>query len=290
MDYSGMDMRGKVCLVTGATNGIGRVTALELAKLGAQVVIVARSQERGQAVLDAIRNQTGNDSAEMLLADLSDQAQVRKLAADFKARHDRLHVLINNAGVLNFRRRQTVNGLEMTMAVNHAAYYLLTHGLRDLIVASAPARIINVASDAHYRGVIDFNNLQSKGPYWGMRTYSNSKLMNVMYTYALARRTAGTGVSANVVHPGLVATGFAHNNGPLVSLGMRLIMAPISLTPEKGADTLIWLAASPEVEGVSGKYWYQRQALRSLETSYDEAAQERLWQATKELVGGDPAA
>ena len=157
MDYSGMDMRGKVCLVTGATNGIGQVTALELAKLGAQVVIVARSQQRGQAALDDIQRQTGSDTAEMLLADLSDQAQVRKLAADFRARHDRLHVLVNNAGALNFRRLETVDGLELTFAVNHMAYYILTHSLRDMLTASAPARVINVSSSAHYDGVIDFD-------------------------------------------------------------------------------------------------------------------------------------
>jgi len=284
MQYSGMNMRGKVCLVTGATNGIGRVTALELARLGATVVIVARSEQRGQATLADIRAQTGSDQVEMLIADLSDEAQVKKLAADFRARHDRLNVLVNNAGALNFRRRETVDGLEMTFSVNHMAYYVLTHTLRDLITASDPARIINVSSGAHYDGVIDFDNLQSKGMYWGLRAYSNSKLMNILFTYALSRRLAGTGVTANAVHPGLVATGFAHNNGPLVSLGM-LALGLVSLTPEQGADTLIWLAASPDVEGVTGKYWYQRVARRSLAASYDEAAQERLWEETKKLAG-----
>ncbi len=286
MQYPGTEMRGRVCLITGATNGIGKVTALELARRGATVAIVSRSAGRGAATLDEIKATSGNENVELFVADLSSQAGVRQLAAGFRAAHDRLHVLVNNAGALNLRRRESVDGLELTFALNHMAYFLLTTSLLDLLEASAPARIVNVSSNAHYRGHINFDNLQAKGWfYWGLGAYSNSKLANVLFTYELARRLAGSGVTANAVHPGFVATGFAHNNGLLVSLGM-LPIRPFMISAWQGAQPLIWLAASPEAEGISGKFFWRHRDTRSLAESYDRGIQTRLWQVSEALAQG----
>lgn len=267
-------MKGKICLVTGATDGIGKVTARALAESGATVVGVGRNP----AKIDAVRREVGHTpgSLEFLTADLSSQAQVRALAKDFTCRYDRLDVLINNAGALFTTYRETVDGIEMTFGLNHLAYFLLTHLLLDMITASAPARIINVASDAHQRGAIHFDDLGFRQHYDGWAAYSASKLANILFTYELARRLDGTGVTVNAMHPGFVNTNFQRAAG----LNMR---GP--LTPEEGADTLTWLAESDEAAGITGKYFVRRQDTRSSDASYDQAVARRLWEVSAAMVG-----
>lgn len=280
------EMDGKVVLITGATNGIGKVAALELAKKGANVVIVGRNPAKTTETAAEIKAGSGNPNVEMIVADLSSMAEVRKVAETFKASHSKLDVLINNAGAVFSSRQETVDGYEMTFAFNHLAYFLLTNLLLDTLKASAPARIVNVSSAAHTNGQLNFDDLQSKNNYGlgGFRAYGLSKLANILFTYELARRIEGSGVTANVLHPGLVGTGFGKNNNRLMTFAMRLI-APFSLTPEQGADTIIYLASSPQVIGVSGKYWEKRKAIASSPASYDQAAQKQLWAASEQMTG-----
>lgn len=281
-------MNNKVVLITGATNGIGRVAALELAKMGARVVIVGRSREKTEAVRQEI--QAAGGSADSLLADLSALDEIRRLAAEFRARYDRLDVLLNNAGAIFARRQTTADGFEMTFALNHLSYFLLTNLLLDVLKASAPARIINVSSDAHRSAQMNFDDLQHEKSYGmgGFQAYGRSKLANVLFTYELARRLAGTGVTANALHPGFVATGFGRNMPGLMNRVMG-IMHRFALTPEQGAQTLIYLASSPEVEGMTGKYFDKNRPVRSSPASYDEAAQKRLWDISEWLTGLQPA-
>ncbi|MEO8609428.1 MAG: SDR family oxidoreductase [Chloroflexota bacterium] len=287
MDNMGMvnmgEMDGKVVLITGATNGIGKAAALALAKKGASVTIVGRNPAKTAETVAEIKAQSGNTNIDSIIADLSSMAEVRKVAEAFKAKHARLDVLINNAGGVFAERIETVDGYEMTFAFNHLAYFLLTNLLLDTIKASAPARIVSVSSGAHRNGKINFDDLNSKNGNT-MGTYGNSKLANIMFTYELARRLEGTGVTANVLHPGVVRTGFGKDVGGVMGFGIRLI-APFLLTPEQGADTIIYLASSPEVEGITGKYWDKRKAVKSIDASYDVSAQQRLWTVSEELTG-----
>lgn len=277
-------MKDKLVLVTGANAGIGRITAQELAKMGAHVVMAARSKERGEAALADIRRASGSGKVDLLLADLSVQAEVRQLAAEFRERYGRLDVLVNNAGALILTRQESGDGIELTFALNHLAYFLLTNLLLDLLKVSAPARIVNVSSAAHYRTELDFDDLENEETYSGMNVYSQSKLANVYFTYELARRLEGTGVTATCLHPGFVASNFAKNNGWLAKLGM-LVMRPFALTPEKGAETSIYLASSADVEGISGEYFDKKKSVRSSTVSYDEAAARRLWEISKQMTG-----
>ena len=284
MATSTAHMQGKVCLVTGATSGIGAVTAHALAQQGATVVVVARHVERGTATVRHIMQETGKAQVELLLADLSVQAQVRQLAAAFQQRFDRLDVLLNNAGALFIQRLLSADGLEMTLALNHLGYFLLTHLLLDTLKTSAPARIVNVASNAHHGGQINFTDLQGQHRYGGWRAYCQSKLANILFTYELARRLDGTGVTANAVHPGFVATGFGHNNHGLLARLIRLAQLT-ALSPEQGAETLIYLASSLAVEGITGKYFVKKRSVKSSRASYDQAAAQRLWQLSEHLTG-----
>jgi NAD(P)-dependent dehydrogenase (short-subunit alcohol dehydrogenase family) len=280
----------RICLVTGATNGIGEATARELARLGMTVVVAGRDKARAQQVVREIRTATGNRNVDCLIADLSVMAGVRRLAAAFRARHDRLHVLVNNAGAIFTERRETPDGLEMTFALNHLSYFLLTHLLLDLIVAAGTARkharIVNVSSGAHHSAALDFTDLQSKRRYNGLAVYSRSKLMNLMFTYALARqlKSQGAPLDVNALHPGLVGSGFGHNNGLLTRFAMT-VMKPFARTPEQGAQTSIYLASSPEVEGVTGKYFVDERVQASSQTARDRDAQARLWAISAELAG-----
>lgn len=274
----------QVYLVTGATDGIGLITAQELARTGAQVVVTGRNPEKGAAAVARIRAATGNEAVAYLNADLSSQAEVRRLAADFLGRYDRLDVLINNAGGSFLRRQLTVDGLEMTFALNHLAYFLLTHLLLDRIKASTPARIINVSSGAHRNAEIQFENLMLERGYGVMKAYGQSKLANVLFTYEMARRLAGTGVTINAVHPGLVATNIGRNNGVLVRTVLSLIQRN-ARTPEEGAETSIYLATAPELTGVTGKYFKDKKDIATSTASYDEAAARRLWEVSEALVG-----
>ncbi len=279
------DLQDKVMLITGATSGIGRATALELARLGATVVLVGRSQVKVEATVDAIWRATGNPSVEFLVADLSVLTEVCRLADEFKRRHDRLDVLVNNAGAYFTTRQESAEGFEMTLVLNHLSPFLLTYRLLDVLQASAPARIVTVSSDAHRSARLDFDDLRNHRKYRGFRAYSRSKLMNVLFTYELARRLAGTGVTANALHPGFVASNFGKNNGDMTGVGMAVASRLFAISPEKGARTSIYLASSPEVEGVSGQYFARCRAVRSSPASYDEAAARYLWEVSEALVG-----
>ena len=278
-------IEGKVCIVTGATDGIGRVAAEELAKIGARLILVGRNARKGEAMVRAIRHAAPDGEVEFERADLSDLGQVRALAATFQERHDSLHVLLNNAGAYYTRRRVTADGFEMTWALNHLAYFLLTGLLLDCLRAAGDARVINVASGVHQDGTIDFDDLQGERRYSGWAAYKQSKLANVMFTYALHRRMAGTGVSANCLHPGFVATRFGHNNIGPVGIGLRVAQQLSALRAADGARTSVYLAASDEVAGTSGLYFYKSGPARSSPVSHDEAAQERLWKISEEMTG-----
>ncbi len=276
-------MQGRVCLVTGATQGIGRETALGLARLGADVHVVARDRARGEAVLVEVRR-AGGGNASLFLADLASQASTRALAEEVKARLPRLHVLVNNAGGIFTERALSPDRIEMTFALNHLGYFLLTGLLVDRLRASAPARVVSVSSSAHVGARIDFDDLQGERGYSGWRAYGQSKLANVLFTRELARRLAGSGVTANCLHPGVVATGFGKNNAGPFSWGVR-IAAPFFLSAARGARTSIWLASSPEVAGVTGEYFARCRVAKVSVAARDDAAARRLWEASARLTG-----
>jgi retinol dehydrogenase 12 len=284
------NMNGKICLVTGATNGIGKATALALAQMGATVVIVGRNPAKCVAVVDEIKSVSGNDAVEALVADLSIMAEVRKLADAFKAKYPQLHVLVNNAGGAFGTREMTAEGFERTFALNYLNYFLLTNLLLDRLKASAPARIVNVSSDSHKGAQLDFDDLQSEKGSFALKAYGRSKLADIVFSYELARRLAGTGVTVNALHPGLVRTGFASNLGAVVSTAINLAMRFVALTPEQGAQTSVYLATSPDVENVTGKYWEKSKPVRSAPAAYDQATWTQLWDVSEKIVAaGAPA-
>ncbi len=278
-------LQGKICMVTGATGGIGEVTARELAHQGATVIIVGRNSQKCATVVGQIQQSTGNAQVEFMLADLSVQAQVRQVADQFRQKYNRLDVLVNNAGGLFMRRQESADGIEMTFALNHLNYFLLTNLLLDTLKASAPARVVNVASDAHRGGKINFADLQGQQKYRGFAAYSQSKLANILFTYELARRLAGTGVTANTLHPGFVASSFATNNGWFWDKVYPYLTKLIAVTPEEGARTSVYLASSLALEGVTGQYFVKQKAVSSAQVSYDEAAAKQLWQISEALTG-----
>lgn len=280
------NMNGKTCVVTGASSGLGKVTATALSSMGAHVVMVCRDPARGEAAQADIVGASRNEKVDLLIADLSSQRQVRRVAADIRDRSDRLDVLVNNAGAMNTARTLTEDGIETTWAVNHLAYFLLTNELAALLRSSTPARVVNVSSRAHVGRRINFDDVQGERGYQGYRIYGQSKLANVLFTYELARRLDGNGVTANCLHPGVVATGFGHNNrtdlfGRAFG-GVLTAIRPFLLSPERGAETSVYLASSPEVDGVTGKYFVKKKAVASSPESYDEAAASRLWQLSEE--------
>jgi len=277
-------MQGKICLITGGTNGIGKSTALGLARWGATVVIVGRNASKTARVVSEIKSATATSNVTALLADLSSLNDVRRLAGEFKSEYAQLHVLINNAGAVFLKRQLSVDGFEMTFAVNHLAHFLLTNLLIDMIKASAPARIVVVSSAAHTRGRIDFENLQGERHYGGMEAYGNSKLANLLFTIELARRLKGTGVTVNALHPGFVNTGFAKNNGALVATVFGAVAPLIARPPEKGAATSIYLALSPEVQSITGKYFSDSKMVRTAPQAADTAVAKRLWEISAEMV------
>ena len=277
------DLRGKSCIITGASSGLGRITALELARMGASLTLVCRDRSRGEKVTAEIRQQTGNQ-ATLMLSDLSVQQSIRTLASDFLARGEPLHILVNNAGLFNLKRELTADGRETVFAVNHLSYFMLTMLLLDRIKQSAPARIVNVASAAHLWGRIDFDDLEGARRYRSRQSYGQSKLANILFTYELARRLEGTGVTVNCAHPGPVATGLGANNGVLAKLLLPVI-GLFMRSPEQGAATQIYLAASPEVEGISGKYFIDCKPGQSSPESYDTGVAQRLWEVSAMMTG-----
>ncbi len=276
-------LQEKICLVTGSTSGIGKVTVLELAKRGASVVLVSRSRAKGEATQTETKQATGNQHVELLVADLSVLENVRKLATEFQRTHDRLHLLVNNAGCAYPRRTLTSDGFEATLAVNYLVPFLLTELLLDTLKASAPARIINVSSAQHAIASIEFDNLQGERKFGNLRSYGQAKLAVLLWTYELARRLEGTGVTVNALHPGVTASNFVDGMSGPAALAMKL-GKPFLLTSEQGAQTTIYLATSPEVEGVSGKYFVKSHETKSSSRSYDQAVGARLWEMTEQLI------
>jgi NAD(P)-dependent dehydrogenase (short-subunit alcohol dehydrogenase family) len=278
------NMNGKICLVTGATSGIGKASAQALAQKGATVVIVGRDAQNAAQVTEQIRAASGNENVYWLLADLSSQQDIRLLASEFKRKYSQLHVLLNNAGGTFKTRQLSVDGIEMTLALNHLAYFLLTNLLLNTIRASAPARIINVSSGAHSSGKIDFDNLQGERSYSSFGPYANSKLANILFTAELARRFEGTGVTANALHPGLTSTGFGKNNPGFLMNIMGAVIPLIARSPEKGAETSIYLATSPEVQSITGKYFVDCKVVQPAPQASDLNVARKLWDVSAELV------
>jgi len=282
-------MGGKTVVITGATNGIGLEAAVGLAREGARVVMVGRNPGKTTAAVADVRKRSGSATVESLLCDFSSQESIRKLAGDLRARCQRIDVLVNNAGAAYPRRTLTGDRIESTFAVNHLGYFLLTHLLTDLLVKSAPARIVNVASVAHYRGTLDFDDLGFERGYQLMKAYSRSKLANVLFTRELARRLSGTGVTVNALHPGAVATGIwsaaAGWVHPLLAIAKRFM-----LSSEEGARRIVYLASSPEVEGTTGSYFEKDRVRKPARLAEDDALAARLWSESARLVGLAPVA
>ncbi len=277
-------MQGKMVMVTGANSGIGKVTARELARMGATVVMVCRDEGRGDAARQEIIAESGNEAVDLLIADLASQAEVRRLVDEFRSRYNKLQVLVNNAGLQLWERSMTVDGHETTFAVNHLAPFLLTSLLLDVIKASAPARIVNVSSMVHKWSSIDFDSLMGEKRYSSNRAYFQSKLANVLFTYELARRLEATGVTVNCLEPGMVRTRLARDYRGFFGF-MANLWRVFMKTPEKGAETSIYLASSPEVEGLTGGYFGNKRPLKSSRDSCNEALARRLWKVSAELVG-----
>ncbi len=282
-------MQGKTILITGATNGIGKIAAQELAAKGANIVLVARNQEKGMATIKEISAATGNTNLELMLADVSKMNDLRKLSQEFLAKHSRLDVLLNNAGAVFENRQLSQDGFELTLATNHLNYFLLSNLLLEVLQKTASAhgqaRIVNVASDAHRSAKINFDDLMGQQKFGGWNAYCQSKLANIMFSAELARRLAGTQVSANSLHPGFVRTGFGDNSGGLMKILLGLGKQLMAISPAQGADTMVHLASSNDVAGISGKYFEKRQVKTPSLAAQDEAAQTRLWEISAKLVG-----
>jgi NAD(P)-dependent dehydrogenase (short-subunit alcohol dehydrogenase family) len=274
-------MNGKLCLITGASSGIGKVAAIELAKRGASMVLVCRTAEKGRLTAEEIKGATGNRSIDFLAADLSSQAEIRKLAADYQSRFPAPQILINNAGLALKKRTLSPDGIEMTFAVNHLAYFLLTNLLLDPLKSNGPARIVNVSSDAHHSGAIDFEDLQFEKHYSAWKAYCRSKLCNLFFTYELAKRLQGTAVTVNALHPGAVATKIFRD----VPAPLRALILLLTMSPQKGAQTTVYLASSPEVEDVSGKYFKKKAEAQSSAASRDAQVAGRLWEISAKMTG-----
>lgn len=271
-------------MVTGSNSGIGRAMAEGLAKMGATVVMVCRDAGRGEKALTSIRRESGNRDVSLMLADLSSQRSIRKLASDFRHTNQNLHVLINNAGVYLTKRSLTEDGFERTFAINHLGYFLLTNLLLDMMRSSAPARIINVSSSAHRRARMNFDDIHGERHYNGFDAYGQSKLANILFTYELARRLRGSGVTVNCFHPGVVRTNLGRGNRGLIPYFFRT-MGPILLSPEQGAETGVYLATSPAVENITEKYFAKKKERSSSKESYIEEDAKRLWKLSEELTG-----
>lgn len=277
------NMNGKVCLVTGATDGIGKVSARVLAELGAKVIIVGRNPEKSAIVLAELRSISGNENIDLLMADLAVMQEVRDLAEQVISRYDRIDVLLNNAGGYFTKHEITSDGLEMTFALNHMSYFLLTNKLMELLKYSAPARIVNVSSNAHYGVDMEFENLNGEQEYKAWKAYQKSKLANVLFTYELLKKVPGN-ITVNCLHPGFVSTNFGHNNGGFFGPVLKIAQRISAIDPEEGAKTSIFLCSAPEVKGVSGKYFYKCQPKTSSRESRNMDTGKRLWQISSDIA------
>src|SRR6266571_2867405 len=277
-------MKDKVVMITGANSGIGKTASLALAKMGANVVMVARDKERGEAARSEIIRESQNGSVDLLLADLSSLESVRQLATEFQRKYSKLHVLINNAGLFNQRRHLTMDGYEDTFATNYLAPFLLTNLQLDLLKASAPSRIINVSSVGHYSGHINFDDLNLEKEYGGWKAYGQSKLALVFFTHELAKKLQGTSVTVNAVHPGTVATNIWSR--PLGPVGFIMALPKLFMTsPERGAETIVYLASSPDAKDLNGEYLEKLKVKKSSDESYNEETAQRLWDVSAKLTG-----
>lgn len=277
-------MQGKTVVITGASNGIGKAAAVALARMGARTVLVCRDRERGAAAIREV--EAAGEKAALVIADLSSMSEVRRAAAELLALCPRLDVLMNNAGAMNQKRELTADGLERTFATNHLAYHLLTRLLLDRLKASSPARIVNVSSGAHRRasGGMPFDDLNAERGYNQWDAYGQSKLANLLFTRELSKRMEGSGVVANAVHPGVVATGFGLNTSGPLNWAIRFLQT-FMLSPEQGADTLVYLASAPEAGLVSGKYFVKRRERTPQPQALDDTAARRLWEVSEKLAG-----
>ena len=277
-------MQGKVCVITGATSGIGLVAAEQLAAMGARLVLVGRDKARGEAAIARIKRRTAGAEIRIHYADLSRLVEMSRLGSEIAAVEPRIDVLLNNAGAMFATRRVTEDGLERTFAVNHMAYFVLTNRLEERLAAAAPSRIVNTASDAHRGNTLDFDDLQSERRYRGLTAYGRSKLANILFTRELARRLAGSGVSANCLHPGFVATRIADNNSGVFRLGVTIAKSLWGLSPQRGAQTMVYLASSPEVAGVTGGYFAKSRPATPTAAAQDDAAARRLWDESARIA------
>jgi NAD(P)-dependent dehydrogenase (short-subunit alcohol dehydrogenase family) len=281
-------MQGKICVITGGTDGIGKAAAYGLAVQGAKLLVHGRDRDKGERAVAELKARSGNPAIEFLQAEFSSLAEVRRFAAAIVERAPRVDVLVNNAGTIFVKRGLSKDGYELTFAVNHLAPFLLTHLLLDALKGAAPSRIVTTASGAHRRAKLAFDDLQSERNYSPMGAYGTSKLANVLFTRALAKRLEGTAVTATCLHPGLVRTNFGTHNAKDVSSLAKIIIGFVmrfARTPEKGAETVIYLASSPQVEGASGGYYVDCKPAMTSQLAKDDAAAERLWQVSERLAG-----
>jgi len=273
-------MKGKIIIITGANSGIGKETAISLAKMGAKIVMLCRNEKRGQEALEEIKKKSSSGNVELILADLSNQESIYSAVNQFKSKYDHLDMLINNAGLILKERKLTLDGYETTFAVNHLGHFLLTNLLLDLLIKSSPSRIINVSSSAHKYAKLNLEDINSEKKYRSSRAYGNSKLANILFTYELARTLEGTGVTANALHPGGVRSNFAKGQfKPFMALASLFM-----ISAKKGAKTSVYLASSPEVEEVSGKYFVKSKPAKSSKISYSEKLQRELWELSERMI------
>jgi len=280
------NIEGKQVLLTGASRGIGKATALALAKMGANLSLLVRDRALGEKVIEEIRATGAKGKIDLFVADLSSMKDIRRVAEEYKSKHDRLDVLLNNAGAINMDKEKTADGFERTFATNHLGYFLLTDQLLDLLKKSAPSRIVNVASEAHRQvGGIDFDDpMFDKRSYGGFASYGQSKLANILFTRELARKLEGTKVTANSLHPGVIASGFGRNNKGVFGFIMRNVAGPFLGSEESGAKTSVYLASSPDVEGKTGLYWKSSREAKPTRAGQDDEAAKRLWKLSEELI------
>ncbi len=280
-------MQDRICAVTGATSGIGRAVVMGLAEMGATILMICRDRQKGEEVRAGIIAKTGNKNIDLLTADLSSQEDIRRLAEEVRGKYPRLDVLVNNAGGIFSPRRETVDGIEYTFALNHLAYFLLTNLLLNVIKENGHSRVVNVSSDAHMSGHINFDDLGYKKRYSAYRAYSQSKLANVLFTYELSRHVEVSGITVNALHPGVVRTNFGNTTANPLRVLVK-IARPFMRSPEKGAETVLYLESSKNVEGVTGRYFYDKKEARSSKESYDLGAAKKLWQKSEELTESVP--
>jgi NAD(P)-dependent dehydrogenase (short-subunit alcohol dehydrogenase family) len=277
--------QGKTVVITGATSGIGEVAAVELARKGARIVAVARSKVRGEATLARLNEQAPGLKHKVVYGDLAELAEMKRVAAEIAASEPRIDVLINNAGALFSKRELTRDGFERTFALDHLSYFVVTAGLRERLLASGPARIVNTSSDAHRAAQFDVNDLQTE-KYTGVQAYARAKLENILFTRELARRLKGTAVTANSLHPGFVATRFGAESGGIVGSLLKAVQV-FAISPEKGAETIVYLASSPEVAGVNGEYFYKSKPGKPTRAAQDDRLAAALWEKSVALTGVD---